>query len=354
MSAAKVSYKQAGVDLRANARWVGVIQAAMKRTYGPRVLATRPGGFAGLFRLDYDEKLFRRNYRKPVLVGCADGVGTKVLIAIQMKRLSTIGIDLVAMNVNDLVTCGAEPLFFLDYLGVSRLDPRDLSAVVEGISAGCVEAGCALLGGETAEMPDLYRHGEFDLAGFAVGVVEVDRVVDGARIRAGDVLIALPSSGVHSNGYSLVRRLIAKGKCRLGKHYHELGETLGESLLRPTRIYVEAVRAVLRAYRVKRVVTGMAHITGGGLLENIARILPRNCDAVLDRSAWRPQPIFAFLRRLGTTRNEMFKVFNMGIGFVFFVKPYYVAGVTRALERIGEHPVVVGRVQRGGQQARFK
>ena len=268
----------------------------MKRTFGPRVFKTRPGGFAGLFRLDYDEQLFRRRYKKPVLVGCTDGVGTKVLIAIKMKRLSTIGIDLVAMNVNDLVTCGAEPLFFLDYLAVSKLEPKALQEVIEGIVAGCVEAGCALLGGETAEMPDLYAKGEFDLAGFAVGVVEHHRVIDGSRVRAGDVLIGLPSSGLHSNGYSLVRKLVAGGRCRLDRHYDEIGETLGESLLRPTRIYVKAAHAVLRAYRVKRVVTGMAHITGGGLVENLARVLPHRCDAVLDRSAWTARPIFEFLR----------------------------------------------------------
>ena len=283
-----------------------------------------------------------------------DGVGTKVLLAIKMKRLSTIGIDLVAMNVNDLVTCGAEPLFFLDYLAVHKLEPRQLQAVLEGVAAGCREAGCALLGGETAEMPAMYRRGDFDLAGFAVGVVEAGRVIDGSRVSAGDVLIALPSSGVHSNGYSLVHKLIARGRCRLGRIHESLGEPLGEALLRPTRIYVRAVRAVLGAYRVKRVVTGMAHITGGGLRENISRVLPANCDAVLRKEAWTPPPIFDVLRRLGTSRAEMLKVFNMGIGFAFFVRPHYASGVIRVLQRVGEQPIHLGRVQRGGKRVRFR
>ncbi len=349
-----ISYKNAGVNLRANREWIAALEAAMRTTYGPRVSKHRHGGFAGLFRLDYDEQLFRRNYRRPMLVGCTDGVGTKLLVAIETNRLSTIGIDLVAMNVNDLLTCGAEPLFFLDYLAVHELNPDQLGDVIEGIAAGCREAGCALLGGETAEMPDLYAKGEFDLAGFAVGVVEYDRAIDASRVASGDVLIALPSSGIHSNGYTLVRKLVARGRCRLDKDYDELGETLGAALLRPPRVYVRAVRAVLRAYPVKRIVTGMAHITGGGLGENVARALPPNCDAVLKKSAWRPQPIFEFLRRLGTTRGEMFRVFNMGIGFVFIVRPYFAEGVMRVLRRAGEQPIKLGRVTRGSGRVRFR
>ena len=218
-----ITYKDAGVDIGAGARWVGAIESAMRSTYGPRVCGNRHGGFAGLFRLDYDEQLFRRNYRRPLLVGCTDGVGTKVLIAIKMKRLDTIGIDLVAMNVNDLICCGAEPLFFLDYLAVNKLEPKELKDVIEGVAEGCRQAGCALLGGETAEMPDLYRKDDFDLAGFSVGAVEFDRVIDGSRVAPRDVLIALPSSGIHSNGYSLVRKLVTKGRCKLDKVYDELG-----------------------------------------------------------------------------------------------------------------------------------
>jgi phosphoribosylformylglycinamidine cyclo-ligase len=349
-----VTYKDAGVDIGANTRWVAAIESAMRSTYGPRVCGDRHGGFAGLFRLDFDEGLFRRNYRRPLLVGCTDGVGTKVLVAIKMKRLDTIGIDLVAMNVNDLICCGAEPLFFLDYLAVNKLDPQQLTDVVEGVAAGCRQAGCALLGGETAEMPDLYRRDDFDLAGFAVGVVEYDRLIDGSRVAAGDVLIGLPSSGVHSNGYSLVRKLIARQRCRLDKVYDELGESLGDALLRPTRIYVKAVDEVLHGYRVKRVVTAMAHITGGGLRENIARVIPSDCDAVVNRKALSPPPIFEFLRKLGTTRAEMLKVFNMGIGFVFVVKPFFATGVMRILRRAGERPVKLGRIVRGSGRVRFR
>ena len=351
---AGIGYKDAGVDIGANARWVSAIESAMRSTYGPRVCKQRHGGFAGLFRLDYDEQLLRRNYRRPVLVGCTDGVGTKILLAVRMNRLSTIGIDLVAMNVNDLITCGAEPLFFLDYLAVHKLDPERLGDVVEGIAAGCREADCALLGGETAEMPDLYRKGELDLAGFAVGVVESHRAIDASRVERGDVLIALPSSGIHSNGYTLVRKLIAKGRCKLEQVYDELGEPLGDALIRPTRIYVRAVQVVLHRYRRKRVVTAMAHITGGGLPENISRVMPKNCDAVLNRSAWKVPPIFDVLAQLGATPAEMFQVFNMGIGYVFFVRPFFAKGVMDSLQRAGEHPIQLGHVRRGRGVVRFR
>jgi phosphoribosylformylglycinamidine cyclo-ligase len=342
-----ITYKEAGVNIHANTRWVAAIEAAVRSTYGPRVYKMRHGGFAGLFHLDFQEALFRRNYKRPVLVGCTDGVGTKLLLALRLRRLSTIGIDLVAMNVNDLITCGAEPLFFLDYLAVHKLDPKHLLEVIEGIAAGCREAGCALLGGETAEMPDLYAKGDIDLAGFAVGVVEQRRVIDGSRIRPGDVLIALPSSGVHSNGYTLVRKLLAYGRWRPDRVYEELGETLAEALLRPTRIYVKAVMAVRKAYPVKRSVAGMAHITGGGIRENIGRLLPPNCDAVVRRSAWHPPPVFDFIRRMGTSTAEMYRVFNMGVGFVFIVHPYFAEGVTRVLQAAGEAPFRLGRIEPG-------
>jgi len=349
-----LTYKQAGVDIDANTRWVGAIESVMRSTHGARVPKDRHGGFAGLFRLDCDEKLFKRNFKKPVLVGCTDGVGTKILIAIEMNRLDTIGIDLVAMNVNDLITCGAEPLFFLDYLAVHKLDPDHLLQVLEGIAAGCREAGCALLGGETAEMPDLYRKGDLDLAGFAVGVMELKQTIDPSRVEPGDVVIGLPSSGVHSNGYTLVRKLVAHAGCDLKRHYDELGETLGEALLRPTRIYVNAVLSVLRRYRTKRVVSGMAHVTGGGLKENVSRALPPDCDAVLRRSSWSVPPIFDFLRRMGTTRGEMDRVFNMGIGYVLFVRPFFVEGVMRTLRRAGEKPLAIGQIERGVQRVRFR
>ncbi len=347
---AQITYKDAGVNISANTRWVTAIASAMKSTYGPRVVADRHGGFAGLFRLDYDEQLFRRNYAKPVLVACTDGVGTKVLIALEMKKLDTIGIDLVAMNVNDLITVGAEPLLFLDYLAVSKLDPQRLRDVVEGIAAGCRESGCALLGGETAEMPDMYQPGELDLAGFSVGVVEHGKAIDGSRVNRDDVIIGLPSSGVHSNGYSLVRKVIAESGVKLTDYCDGLGETLGEAVLRPTRIYVRQVQHVLNAYKRIQVVTGMAHVTGGGLKENIARILPANCDAILKKKSWFIPPIFDFLANHGIRTAEMYKVFNMGVGFVLIVRPRFANSVMRRLEEIGESPVQMGVVKRGAQK----
>jgi phosphoribosylformylglycinamidine cyclo-ligase len=318
----------------------------MTSTFSPRVWRNH-GGFAGLFRLDYAETLFRKEYRSASLVGCADGVGTKVLLAVELNRLEGIGVDLVAMNVNDLITCGAEPLFFLDYLAAHKLDPDRLVVVIDSIAAGCREAGCALLGGETAEMPDLYREGHIDLAGFAVGVVESSRVVARERVSPGDCLVALPSSGVHSNGFTLVRRLLQHNGVDPHRPFDETGRTLGEALLTPTRIYVRSVLSTLKRYRRKRVITGMAHITGGGLPENVARILPPRCNAVIDRQAWRPPRIFTFLRDLGVDHNEMYRVFNMGIGYVLAVRPAFVAGVQRNLRRAGEAPFVIGKVKRG-------
>ena len=339
-----VTYAEAGVSIEANARWVESIRAAMASTYGPRVCSGQ-GGFAGLFRLDYDRPLLRRNYREPVLVGCTDGVGTKVLLGIQTGRLCGLGVDLVAMSINDLLTVGAEPLFFLDYLAVHKLEPSALEQIIEGIADGCRQAGCALLGGETAEMPDLYAQDHFDLAGFAVGVVEWPRRIDPARVTPGDILVGLPSNGPHSNGYTLIRRLL--NRRNLDKPIDELGETPADALMKPTRIYAEAVRRVLGHYRVKRVVTALAHVTGGGLPENVARVLPPDCDAVIEAKRWTPPPIFAFLQGQGVTRDEMFRVFNMGIGYVLVVRPAFVASISRILRRSGEHPTIIGRVRRG-------
>ncbi len=341
------TYAQAGVNIQANAEWVESIRSAMVSTYGPRV-CSRHGGFAGLFRLDYRERLLRRNYRQPVLVGCTDGVGTKVLLGIQTGRVRGLGIDLVAMSVNDLLTVGAEPLFFLDYLAVHKLDPAALAAIIEGIADGCRQAGCALLGGETAEMPDLYARSHFDLAGFAVGVVEPHRQIDPARVTPGDILIGLPSSGVHSNGFTLIHRLL--GRRKLDKVVDELGESPADALLRPTRIYADAVRQVLGHYRVKRVVTAMAHITGGGLPENVGRILPADGDALIETRRWEPPPVMTFLQNRGVQREEMFRVFNMGIGYVFAVRPSFAASISRILVKCGERPVTIGRIRRGTGQ----
>jgi len=341
-----LTYESAGVSVAANARWVDRIKHMMRTTYGPRV-CNRHNAFAGLFRLDYDEQLFRRNFKKPVLVGCADGVGSKIMLATRMGDLSTIGIDLVAMNVNDLITTGAEPLFFLDYLAVHGIDPDAMTLMMSGIVEGCRLAGCALLGGETAEMPDLYDRGELDLAGFAVGVVELRRMIDGRRIEPGDALIGLKSSGVHSNGYSLVRKVVRRRRAKLSTAPNGWDESLGQALLKPTRIYVKSVLQSLAAYRVKRPVTGMAHITGGGLAENIARVLPPKCSAVVKTGSWTAPPIFDWLQSGGVDRDEMFRVFNMGVGYVLIVKPTFANAMCEKLTRAGESPVIIGEVKRG-------
>lgn len=347
-----LTYEESGVSVTANARWVDRIRHMMRTTYGPRVFS-RHNAFAGLFRLDYDEQLFRRNFKRPVLVGCTDGVGSKIMLATQLGDLSTIGVDLVAMNVNDLITCGAEPLFFLDYLAVNRIDANSMTAVMSGIVDGCRLAGCALLGGETAEMPDLYDRDAFDLAGFSVGVVELNRVIDGRRIQVGDVLIGLTSSGVHSNGYSLVRRVIQKRRAKLDSTPSGWSESLGQALIRPTRVYVKPVLQMLHAYRVKKPVTGMAHITGGGLAENIARILPPKCSAVIRKSSWTPQPLFDWIASSGVDSAEMYKVFNMGIGYVLVVRPAFARSICDKLKRGGESPVIIGEIKRGGGKVRL-
>jgi phosphoribosylformylglycinamidine cyclo-ligase len=348
------TYRQAGVSLEAADELVQRIAPLVRRTFGPRVLGDL-GGFAGALRLDYDERLFAHNYREPVLVACTDGVGSKVLLAAQAGRYDTVGIDLVAMSVNDMLTCGAEPLFFLDYIAVNRLDPQRVAQIVAGVVAGCEEAGCALLGGETAEMPDLYRPGHFDLAGFAVGVVERRRMVHPRHVRPGDELVGLASSGIHSNGYALVRRLLLEeGRIELDARPRGLGEALGECLLRPTRIYVRAVQSVLRRYRVRRAITGMAHVTGGGLPGNVPRMLPPDCDADLRRGSWPVPPIFALISRYGVSEEEMYRVFNMGIGYVLSVRPGSLAPVMRDLKRAGGEPYVIGRVRRGRGRVEFR
>lgn len=347
MSARQVTYAQAGVHLEAAEQFVERIRSAMQRTYGPRVI-DRHGMFAGLFRLDYNERLFERNYRRPILAACADGVGSKVLLALEHGRLRGIGVDLVAMNVNDLLTCGAEPLLFLDYLAVHRLEPDRAAELIEGIADGCRQAGCALLGGETAEMPDLYRPGEMDAAGFAVGVVEPHRLLPAAPIEPGDVLIGLASDGVHANGFTLVRRLLRNcPQARLDEPLGEGEPTLLEALLRPTRIYVGAVLSLLRRYRRKRVIKAMAHITGGGLPGNVARIIPDGLCAVIRTRHWPVPAVFRWIQAQGVPRGEMFRVFNMGIGYVLVVRPAFGESVAGHLRRLGERPFRIGHVETG-------
>jgi phosphoribosylformylglycinamidine cyclo-ligase len=342
-----LSYKDSGVDINANARWINRIQSAMNATHGPQVLS-QPGAFAGLFDIS------KSTPKNPVLVGCADGVGTKVILGVQTGQITGLGVDLVAMNVNDLITCGAKPLFFLDYLAVNTLDPDALLAIIQGVAEGCKQAACALLGGETAEMPDLYKKGDFDLAGFSVGIVDRDKIIDGTTAAPGDILLALPSSGLHANGFSLVRRVIKSARLKLDKTYDELGETLTDAVMRPTRIYVKPALAAINAYKSKPAVAAMAHITGGGLEENIARAIPKNCDAMIDTQSWTPPPIFNLLQKSGVDRSEMFRVFNMGVGFTFIVKEQNLNRVTTALEEQNQSPFTLGRLKRGKRKVILK
>lgn len=340
-----ITYKDSGVDLEVYAQSMARLPRLLRRTHSPRVLPLE-GGFAGLFQLDFAGKLFARNYRNPVLVACSDGVGTKLKIAEMLGKHDTIGIDLVAMCVNDALCCGAEPLFFLDYVAMDRDDPVRLEQIVEGVSRGCVESDAALLGGETAIMPDLYPKDSYDLAGFAVGVVEKDRVIDGKSIVAGDLLLGVASSGVHSNGYSLVRKIVFEhAKLGPGDFVPELGATVGEVLLTPTRIYAKSVRSVLNHYRTKQVVHGIAHITGGGLVENLGRILPPGTTSQINPGSWPVPPVFPWLQRLGGVADaEMARVFNMGVGLVLVVSEYYAENVRRQLTAAGETCWPIGRI----------
>ncbi|HUV67300.1 MAG TPA: phosphoribosylformylglycinamidine cyclo-ligase [Sedimentisphaerales bacterium] len=344
-----VSYEQSGVSIDANDRMVEQIYSAVASTFGPRVIEL-PNGFAGLFRLDYDERLFKRNYKTPVLVACTDGVGSKVQLAAEIKRFDTIGIDLVAMNVNDMLVLGAEPLFFLDYLAIHKLEPDVVTELVKGIAAGCRQAHCALIGGETAEMPDTYREGDLDMAGFAVGIVERKRIITGQDVRKGDVVLGLASSGLHSNGYSLVRNICFKqAGLKMTDVLDELdGAVLGDVLLEPTFIYVRSITKLLSQYKVKRVVHAMAHITGSGLVGNIPRVLPKDCNAAIRKSSWPVPKIFSFLQAKGPVEEEeMFRVFNMGIGFVLIVAEDFAEAMARKLTRSGEKVYKIGRITTG-------
>ncbi|MBX9792297.1 MAG: phosphoribosylformylglycinamidine cyclo-ligase [Pirellulales bacterium] len=333
---AKVTYKDAGVDLDIYRESMARLPQLLRRTHSPRVLPLE-GGFAGLFQLDFESPLFARRYQDPVLVSCTDGVGTKLKVATLAGRHDTIGIDLVAMSVNDALCCGAEPLFFLDYVAMSHDDPGLLEQIVSGISAGCAQSDCALLGGETAIMPDLYQRGDYDLAGFCVGVVERRRLIDGRQIMAGDVAIGVASSGLHSNGYSLVRKIVFDvAGLKIHDPVPELGTSVADALLAPTRLYAKPLRSVLGHYRVKSVVHGIAHITGGGLRENLERILPEGIQVHLARDSWPVPPVFAWLQRLGEVPDdEMERVFNLGIGLVLVVSPHFASSISRQLEDLG-------------------
>lgn len=336
----RLTYKDSGVDIAAGEKLVKRIKNLAKSTSRPEVLAGI-GGFAGLFRVPL------KKGRVPVLVSGTDSVGTKVKVASLLRRFDTIGIDLVAMCVNDLVTWGAEPLFFLDYLGVSKLEPAWAEEVVRGIARGCRKANCALLGGETAELPGIYPKGEYDLVGFAVGIVDKKRMIDGSRIRAGDKIIGLASSGLHSNGYSLVRKLfLPKGRelTSLRKRTKLLRRTLGEELLRATRIYVKPLLKIIKEFEVR----GIAHITGGGFPGNIPRILPEGKRARIERGSWRIPQIFNLIQEKGRVEEkEMFRTFNMGIGMALIVPGRGAGKILGRLKRLKEKAYLIGEVREG-------
>jgi len=331
------AYKRAGVDIEAGYEAVARIKRHAQRTMRPGVMGAI-GGFGGLFDLS------AVSVKEPVLVSGADGVGTKLKLAFAMERHDTIGIDAVAMCVNDIVTQGAQPLFFLDYIGCGMLDPGQVEDIVKGVSDGCVQAGCALIGGETAEMPGMYEKGEYDIAGFAVGVVEKSRIVTGESIAEGDALVGLASSGVHSSGFSLARKIVAENGLSLGATYDGLGATLGDALLEPTRIYVKTILHILETSQVK----GMAHITGGGFFENIPRMMPKGLGAVVEKGSWDVPAIFGFLReRGGIGEDEMFNVFNMGVGMVLAVDARDAFLVAMRARELGVRATVIGKVAPG-------
>jgi phosphoribosylformylglycinamidine cyclo-ligase len=343
-----IDYKAAGVDLDTYEETMAQLPPLLRRTYTPRVLDW-PGGFAGLFRLDDNVRLLTRKYYDPVLVASTDGVGTKLKLAFATNRHETVGIDLVAMSVNDCLCAGAEPLFFLDYVAMPRDDPELTRRIVKGVSDGCVEAESALLGGETAILPEMYHTGEYDLAGFSVGVVERKHVLTGAEIREGDKVLGLASSGLHSNGYSLARKIAFEGaRLQPDSFVPELGRTVADEFLEPTRIYVRALKTVYRHYRVKRIIHGIAHITGGGLIDNPPRILPEGLALKLRRS-WDVPKVFPWLQQVGQVPDaEMFRVFNMGIGLVLIVADYYAESIVRTLRKEIDLPAwVIGDVVEG-------
>ncbi|MEA3545194.1 MAG: phosphoribosylformylglycinamidine cyclo-ligase [Thermodesulfobacteriota bacterium] len=330
-----ITYKDAGVDIDAGNRFVELIKPLVKQTSRPEVLADI-GGFGGLFSLNSSK------YQRPTLVAATDGVGTKLKLAFLLDKHDTVGIDLVAMCVNDIIVQGAEPLFFLDYLATAKLSPEQAVEVVKGIVKGCKQANCALLGGETAEMPGMYTGGEYDLAGFSVGVVDNDKIIDGSTITKGDQIIGIASSGLHSNGFSLARKIFLETlKLDLASQPDELDNPLGEELLTPTRIYVKSILNLIRDFELK----GIAHITGGGLLENIPRILPHHCKAIINRNSWEKPAIFEMLRQGGNIpEDEMYRTFNYGIGMVLVVSPGETEDIIGRLAGLDEQAYLIGEI----------
>jgi len=331
------TYKESGVDVEAGYEAVRLMRQHVSKTFRPEVL-TDIGGFGGLFALDRDK------YKDPVLVSGTDGVGTKLKIAFLMDRHDTIGIDCVAMCVNDIICSGAEPLFFLDYVAVGKNKPEKVAEIVKGVADGCVMAGCSLIGGETAEMPGFYPNDEYDVAGFAVGIVDKNNIIDGKRIKEGDVLIGLASSGIHSNGYSLVRKVLNPSSEKLSHYVEPLGSTLGEELLKPTKIYVKTILDLKERFEIK----GISHITGGGFIENIPRMVPNGIRIRINKGTWPVLPVFSLIQELGNvSEGDMFNTFNMGIGMVIAVDREVAGDVIEYLNRRNERAYMIGELIKG-------
>jgi phosphoribosylformylglycinamidine cyclo-ligase len=332
-SNSNLTYRDAGVDIDAGDRLVENIKPFAKRTMRPEVLSGI-GGFGGLVEIS-------KKYKEPVLVSGTDGVGTKLRLAFELNRHDTVGIDLVAMSVNDILVQGAEPLFFLDYFACGKLDVEAATEVIKGIAYGCEQSGCALIGGETAEMPGMYPVGEYDLAGFAVGVVEKSKIITGEHIKAGDVVIGLASNGAHSNGYSLVRKIIERSKPDLNAKFDD-DRSLADCIMAPTRLYVKPMLSLMKQLTVK----GIAHITGGGLLENVPRVLPQNVVAQLDGMAWHTPVLFDWLQKIGNiAQQEMYRTFNCGIGMVVIVDKKDADAALKQLNAVGETATVIGVIR---------
>lgn len=344
MTTGRIDYASSGVDIDAGNRAVDLMRDHVKSTWSEEVLADL-GGFGGLFALD------TQGYAKPVLIAGTDGVGTKLKVAFVADRHDTVGIDAVAMCVNDIAVQGAVPLFFLDYIAIHRLVPEKVAEIVKGISVGCRQAGCALIGGETAEMPGMYAEGEYDIAGFAVGIADRDKIVDGSGIRPGDQLVGISSSGIHSNGFSLVRKIVFDiHGFEIDRYVPELGCTLADELLRPTKIYVPLISRLLS----KTEILGMAHITGGGITENVARILPEGCSALIEKGSWDVPPVFPWLKDLGgIEEKEMYRTFNNGIGLVLSVKANELNRVLQICEEAGEKAYHIGEVVSGEKKVKI-
>lgn len=334
----RLTYKNAGVDVEAGYEAVKLMKEHVKKTHIPGVMGDL-GSFGGFFKPDF------QGYKDPLLISGTDGVGTKLQLAFMSDKHDTIGIDCVAMCVNDIVCHGAKPLFFLDYIGTGKLNPKKVADIVKGICNGCVEAGCALIGGETAEMPGFYKDEEYDLAGFAVGIVDKNKVINDEKVKAGNIIIGLPSSGIHSNGYSLVRKLFfGVNNFKVDSVFPELSNSLGEELLKPTRIYVKTVLELLKKHEIN----GIAHITGGGFIENIPRTIPKGLKARIELGSWPILPIFSLMKDLGNMDDQaLYNTFNMGIGLVIIVDKAIANDILETLETMGEKAYIIGDVVSG-------